>query len=887
MPKSGKKSVAKKRTAVKKKPAKRKVVKINKPKENDLDQIIAKVKKAQIEYSTYSQEQVDEIFFHATVAANKARIILAKEAVAETGMGIVEDKVIKNHFASEFIFNKFRNEKTCGIIYSDPTEGIEKIAAPVGIIAGIVPTTNPTSTAIFKALLVLKTRNAIIFSPHPRAKNCTNHAAKIILDAAVKAGAPENIIGWIEEPTVEASQKLMQHRDVALILATGGPGMVHAAYSSGTPAIGVGSGNTPAVIDETADIPMAVSSILISKSFDNGVICASEQSLIVVDKVYDKFKKELLRQGAYILKPSERDHLRKQILVDGRVNPKIIGQSAKTIATIAKLKNVPKTARILVGEVEKIGPSEPFSYEKLSTVLAMYKAHDFEDALDKAKQLIDFGGAGHTAALYTDEMHHDRIDTFGKQIRAGRVLINMPSSQGAIGDIYNFRLEPSLMLGCGSFGGNSVSENIGPKHLLNIKTVAQRRENMLWFRVPPKIFFKRGCLSEAFKDLSCHQKAMIITDQGLFKMGVTDRITKLLESMNIRFEIFSQVKPDPDLETVHRGLKMLNEFKPDLIIAIGGGSPIDAGKIMWLMYEEPETNFDDIAMRFMDIRKRVCKLPSLGNKAYFVAIPSTSGTGSEVTPFAVITDEKAGVKYPIADYAITPNMAIIDPEFVMNMPKSLTAAGGYDAVTHALESLVSTVATEFTEPLAIEVLQILFKYLPLAYREGSENPIAREKVHYAATIAGMSFANAFLGVNHSMAHKLGSAFHVVHGVANAIFMPIVVRYNATNAPRKQGIFSQYRTPDAMRRYAMAADALELGGRTEQEKVNNLIKALIKLRKELDLPATIKEAGVNKKEFFDQLDELSELAFDDQCTGANPRYPLISEIRDMYIEAFGK
>ena len=881
MPKPAKKKSVKKRLS-----AKRKVVSAKKPQTTNLDQIIAKVKKAQAEYSTFTQEQVDKVFFHAAVAANKARIVLAKEAVAETGMGIVEDKVIKNHFAAEFIYNRFKDEKTCGIIYHDHVEGIEKIAVPVGIIAGIVPTTNPTSTAIFKALIALKTRNAIIFSPHPRAKRCTVHAAAIVLEAAVKAGAPKDIIGWLEEPTIEASQNLMQHRDIALILATGGPAMVHAAYASGTPAIGVGSGNTPAVIDETADIPMAVSSILISKTFDNGVICASEQSLIVVDKVYDKFKKELLRQGAYILKPSERDHLRKQILVDGRVNPKIIGQSAKTIANIVKLKNVPKTARILVGEVEKIGVSEPFSYEKLSTVLALYRAHDFEDALDKAKQLINFGGAGHTAALYTDEMHHDRVDMFGKQIRAGRILINMPTSQGAIGGIYNFRLEPSLTLGCGSFGGNSVSENIGPKHLLNIKTVAQRRENMLWFRVPPKIFFKRGCLSEAFKDLSCHQKAVIITDQGLFKLGATDRITRLLESMNISYEIFSDVKPDPDLETVYRGLKILNEFKPDLIIAIGGGSPIDAGKIMWLMYEEPEISFDDIAMRFMDIRKRICRLPSLGNKACFVAIPSTSGTGSEVTPFAVITDEKTLVKYPIADYAITPNMAIIDPEFVMNMPKSLTAAGGFDAVTHALESLVATTSTEFTEPFAIKVLQMLFKYLPLAYNEGNKNPIAREKVHYAATIAGMSFANAFLGVNHSMAHKLGSAFHVVHGVANAILMPIVVKYNATNAPRKQGIFSQYRTPDSMRRYAMAADALELGGRSEQEKVNRLVKALINLRKELNLPATIREAGVKKEEFYAQLDDLSELAFDDQCTGANPRYPLISEIREMYIEAFG-
>lgn len=882
MPKLGKKVVAKKQTV-----AKRKTVSVNKSPESNLDQLIAKVKKAQIEYANYSQEQVDKIFFHASLAANKARIILAKEAVAETGMGIVEDKVIKNHFAAEFIFNKFQNEKTCGVIYSDPVDGIEKIAAPVGVIAGIVPTTNPTSTAIFKALLALKTRNGIIFSPHPRAKACTIHAAKIVLDAAVAAGAPENIIGWLQDPTVEASQNLMQHRDIALILATGGPAMVHAAYSSGTPAIGVGSGNTPAVIDETADIPMAVSSILISKTFDNGVICASEQSLVVVDKIYAAFKKELQRQGAYVLTSSERDHLRKNILIDGRVNPKIIGQSAKTIAMITHLKNVPTTARILVGEVEKIGPIEPFSYEKLSTILAMYRADNFDDALDKAKQLIDFGGAGHTAVLFTDEIHHERIDKFGKQMRAGRILINMPSSQGAIGDIYNFRLEPSLTLGCGSFGRNSVSENIGPKHLLNIKTIAERRENMLWFRIPPKIFFKRGCLSEAFKDLSCHRKAAIITDQALYKMGVTDRITRLLESMDIKYEVFPDVKPDPDLATVYRGLKLLNTFQPDLIIALGGGSPIDAGKIMWLMYEHPETSFDDISMRFMDILKRVCRLPELGSKSYFVAIPTTSGTGSEVTPFAVITDEKTSIKYPIADYAITPNMAIIDPEFVMQMPKGLTAAGGFDAVTHALESLVAVTSTEFTEPLTIEVLQILFKYLPMAYREGSTNPIAREKVHYAATMAGMAFANAFLGINHSMAHKLGSAFHVIHGVANAILIPIVVKFNATNSPRKQSVFSQYRTPDAVRRYALVADALGLGGRTEEEKVKLLVKALVKLRKELGLPETIQELGIKKKEFYDKLDELSELAFDDQCTGSNPRYPLISEIREMYIEAFGK
>lgn len=878
-----------KKTAISKKkatPIKRVAVKKSVPFKEDLNSIVARVKKAQAQYATFTQDQVDNIFFHAAVAANAARIPLAKEAVAETGMGVIEDKVIKNHFASEFIFNRFRDEKTCGIIFRDTEEGIEKIASPLGIIAGVIPTTNPTSTAIFKALLALKTRNGIIFSPHPRAKRCTVHAAKIILDAAVKAGAPEDIIGWIAEPSIEDTQGLMQHPDTALILATGGPGMVHAAYSSGTPAIGVGSGNTPAVIDETADIPMAVSSILLSKTFDNGVICASEQSVVVVDKVYNEFKKEMLRQGAYILNNAERDQLRKYIYVEGRVNPEIIGQSAKKIGTIAKLKKVPETAKVLIGEVEKIGVDEPFSREKLSTVLAMYRAKDFDDAVEKAKKILDFGGAGHTAVLYTDEIHHQRIDTFGQAMRAGRILINMPSSQGAIGDIYNFRLEPSLTLGCGSFGKNSVSENVTVKHLLNIKTVVDRKENMLWFRVPPKIFFKRGCLSEALKDLRCHRKALIITDQALYKMGYADRLIHTLESMGIEFEVFSEVKPDPDLATVYLGLKQIKEFQPDLLIALGGGSPIDAGKIMWLLYEHPETSFQDIAMRFMDIRKRVCTLPSLGSKAYFVAIPTTSGTGSEVTPFAVITDEKAGIKYPIADYSITPNMAIIDPDFVMNMPKSLTAAGGYDAVTHAMEAISAMTGTEFTEPLAIEVLEILFKYLPMAYREGKENPLAREKVHYAATIAGMAFANAFLGINHSMAHKLGSTFHVVHGVANAILMPIVVRYNATNAPHKMGIFSQYRTPDAIRRYAHVADMLGLGGKTPMEKVNHLIKALIKLRKDLELPATIKELGIKKKDFYDKLDEMSEQAFDDQCTGANPRYPLIEELKAIYIEAYG-
>jgi acetaldehyde dehydrogenase/alcohol dehydrogenase len=849
-----------------------------------LNKIVQLAHTAQEEYSTFTQAQVDEIFLCAAIAANNARISLAKEAVKETDMGIIEDKVIKNHFAAEFISNKYMGMKTCGELSYDVEGGLRIIAEPVGVIAGIIPTTNPTSTVIFKALLALKTRNSIVFSPHPRAKQCTIQAAKIILEAAVKAGAPKNIVSWLEDPTIELTQQLMQHDGVALILATGGPGMVKAAYSSGTPAIGVGAGNTPAVVDETADIPMAVSSILISKTFDNGTICASEQSVVAVSSVYDKFKKELSRQGAYILKPQERTKVAKLIIKNGRLNADIVGKEATVIAKLAGI-TVPETAKILVGEAQKIGEDEPFSYEKLSTVLALYSAPDFNTAVDKAKALVEFGGVGHTAVIYTHEGNQDRINFYSEQIKASRILVNSPSSQGAIGDIYNFRLNPSLTLGCGTYGGNIVSENIEPTHLLNIKSVAERRENMLWFQVPPKIYFKRGCLPVALSDLAGLKKAFIVTDEMLFSLGYADRVTKILKSLGITFKVFHGVKADPDLATVNKGLEQMVNFEPDVIIALGGGSPMDAGKIMWLMYERPDIRFEDIAMRFMDIRKRVCKIDKLGNKASFVAIPTTSGTGSEVTPFAVITDEKADIKYPIADYALTPNIAIIDPDLVMDMPKSLTAAGGIDAVTHAIEAIVAITATVYTTPLAMESLRLLFEYLPASYNEGNKNPIAREKVHYAATIAGMAFANAFLGLCHSMAHKLGSAFHLAHGVANSILIPHIIRFNATDAPKKQGIFSQYRVPEAVKRYADIADTLNLGGKNPKEKVEKLITAVKDLSKKVEIPATIKDLGVDEKEFLSQLDELSELAFDDQCTGTNPRYPLIEEIREIYLQAY--
>lgn len=853
----------------------------------DLMKKLKEIREAQKKYATYTQEQVDEIFRQAAMAANNARIELAKMAVEETGMGIVEDKVIKNHFASEYIYNKYKDEKTCGVIERDNSFGITKIAEPIGVIAAIVPTTNPTSTAIFKALIALKTRNGIIFSPHPRAKKSTIAAAKIVLEAAVKAGAPEGIIGWIDEPSVELSQCAMRESD--LILATGGPGMVKAAYSSGKPAIGVGAGNTPAIIDETAHIKMAVNSILLSKSFDNGVICASEQSVIVIEDIYDEVKKEFAERGAYLLKKNEVDKIRKIILVNGSINPNIVGQSACKIAEMAGIK-VPESTKVLIGEVESVEADEPFAHEKLSPILALYKAKNFTEALDKAVKLVELGGFGHTSVLYTDQIKSkDRIAKFSEVMKTGRTIINMPSSQGAIGDIYNFKLAPSLTLGCGSWGGNSVSENVGVKHLLNIKNVAERRENMLWFRVPEKIYFKYGCLAMALKELKDmnKKKAFIVTDKVLYNLGFVDKITDVLDEIQMDYKVFFDVEPDPTLATAKKGAEEMRSFEPDTIIALGGGSPMDAAKIMWVMYEHPEIRFEDLAMRFMDIRKRVFKFPKMGEKAMMVAIPTSAGTGSEVTPFAVITDEKTQIKYPLADYELTPDMAIVDAELMMNMPKSLTAASGIDALTHAIEAYVSVCASEYTNGMALEAIRLIFKYLPQAYNDGPNNIKAREKMAHASTMAGMAFANAFLGVCHSMAHKLGSMHHIPHGIANALLINEVIRFNAVDNPRKQATFPQYKYPNAKWRYARIADYLQLGGNADDEKVELLIKAIDDLKAKLNIPKTIKEAGVSKQKFFATLDEMSETAFDDQCTVSNPRYPLISEIKQMYINAFGE
>ncbi len=852
----------------------------------ELNQIVAKVKAAQEIYADYSQEQVDAIFRAAALAANNARIPLAQMAVAESGMGVVEDKVIKNHFASESIYNKYRNYRTCGVIEEDEAFGIVKVAEPLGVIAGIVPTTNPTSTAIFKSLIVLKTRNGIIFSPHPRAKKSTIEAARIVLEAAVKAGAPENIIGWIDNPTVSMSQHLMSHPDISLILATGGPGMVKAAYSSGTPAVGVGAGNTPVIMDETCDIQMAVSSVLQSKTFDNGMICASEQSVTVVESIYDAVKKEFVERGAVILNAKEAKALGDVIQIDGKLNGKIVGQSADKIAEMAGLK-VPEHTKVLIAETKGVGLDHPFSREKLSPVLALYKVKDYKEALENAEALLNYGGLGHTSVLYTDPTNKERIAEFGRRMNTARTLINMPSSQGAIGDVFNFKLDPSLTLGCGSWGGNSVSQNVAPKHLLNIKTIAKRRENMLWFRVPEKVYFKYGCLREALRDLKedGRKRAFVVTDRFLDESGMLQGAIDTLEELGMKTEVFSDVAPDPTLDCARRGVERMNQFHPDTIVAIGGGSPMDAAKIMWLMYEHPDIHFEDIAMRFMDIRKRVFRFPKLGTKATLVAIPTTSGTGSEVTPFAVITDEKTGVKYPLADYELTPDMAIIDTQLVMNMPKKLTAHSGIDALAHALEARVSILASEFTNGMAREAARLLFKYLPAAYENGLKDEKAREKVHHASTIAGMAFANAFLGVCHSMAHKLGAAFHMPHGLANALLITEVIRFNATRKPTKQGTFSQYKCPEAVERYANLADFLQLGGKTEEEKVEKLIAAVEALKDRLAIPKTIREAGVPEKEFLAQLDELSEMAFDDQCTGANPRYPLITEIKEMYLRAY--
>ena len=850
-----------------------------------LEELIAKVKRAQKEYATFSQEQVNAIFKAAAAAADKARIPLARMAVEDTGMGVMEDKIIKNHFASEYIYNKYKNAKTCGVIKNDKTNGTKIVAEPLGVIAGIIPTTNPTSTAIFKSLISLKTRNAIIFSPHPRAKKSTIAAAKLILDAAVAAGAPKNIIAWIDEPSLDLTHQLITHPLVDTILATGGPSMVKAAYSSGKPALGVGAGNTPAVIDETADIQMAVSYILMSKTFDNGMICASEQSIVAVDDVYEDVKKELIYRGAYLLNKKESEQLSKIILNENMtVNAAIVGQSAATIAKLAGFE-VPAHAKVLVSEETSTARENPFAHEKLSPILALYKATDFNQATDMALELVNLGGVGHTSVLYTDSRSQDRINYFATKLPTGRLLINSPSSQGGIGDLFNFKLEPSLTLGCGSWGGNAVSENVGVKHLLNYKTVAERRENMLWFRVPPKIYFKRGAVDCALRELEGKKRAFIVTDRFLFDSGAVNNVTNVLEEMDIDYQIFFDVKPDPTLSTIDEALAMIRPYQPDVIIALGGGSPMDAAKIIWLMYEHPEVNFEDISMRFMDIRKRICSIPELGKKAQMVAIPTTSGTGSEVTPFAVITDDKTHVKYAIADYALTPNMAIIDANFVDSMPKGLTAASGFDALVHAVEAYVSTMATNFTNSTALEAIKQIFRYLPCSYQNGANDPVAREKVHHAATIAGMAFANSFLGLCHSMAHKLGGAFNIPHGIANALLFNQVIRYNATDCPRKQAIFPQYKFPSAKLRYGQIANNLQLDGANDDEKLENLLKAISKLKDDIEIPHSIKEWGIKEEDFYAKLDDIVEKAFDDQCTGANPVYPLMEDIRQIYIDAY--
>ena len=851
-----------------------------------LQNTITRVRKAQEEFSKFSQEKVDQIFKAAAIAANQARIPLAQMAVEETGMGVVEDKIIKNHYAAEYIYNKYKNEKTVGVVEEDNYYGIKKVLEPIGVIGAVIPTTNPTSTAIFKTLICLKTRNGIIISPHPRAKASTIAAAKVVLEAAVKAGAPEGIIGWIDVPSLELTNTLMQSVDT--ILATGGPGMVKSAYSSGKPALGVGAGNTPAIIDESADIILAVNSIIHSKTFDNGMICASEQSVIVLDKVYDAVKAEFAKRGCYILNSEEIEKVRKTIIINGALNAKIVGQSAYNIAKLAGVE-VPETAKILIGEVESVDLSEEFAHEKLSPVLAMYKAKDFEDALAKAKQLIADGGLGHTSSLYINTLtQKEKIEEFYSNMKTCRVLINTPSSQGGIGDLYNFKLAPSLTLGCGSWGGNSVSENVGIKHLLNIKTVAERRENMLWFRAPEKVYIKRGCLPvalEELKNLMDKKKVFIVTDTFLFENGYTKPITDKLDELGIAHTTFSNVAPDPTLACAIEGTRAMNEFKPDAIIAVGGGSAMDAGKIMWVMYEHPEVDFLDMAMRFMDIRKRVYTFPKMGEKAYFIAVPTSAGTGSEVTPFAVITDEKTGTKYPLADYELLPKMAIVDCNMMMNAPKGLTSASGIDAVTHCLEAYASMMATEYTDGLAIESLKNIFKYLPRAYENGANDPEAREKMANAATMAGMAFANAFLGVCHSMAHKLGAFHHIPHGIANALMIDYVLKFNSAEVPTKMGTFPQYDHPHTLRRYAEVAEALGLGGANDEESLNNLIKAIDELKEKIGIKKTIKDYGIDEKDFLDRLDEMSEQAFDDQCTGANPRYPLISEIKEMYLKAY--
>ena len=851
----------------------------------ELNALVAKVKEAQRIYADFPQETVDLIFRQAALAAANARIPLAKLAVEETGMGVMEDKVIKNHFASEYFYNKYKDEKTCGILSEDREAGIVTIAEPVGLICAIVPTTNPTSTAIFKALISLKTRNGIVFSPHPRARKATCEAARLVLEAAVAAGAPEGIIGWIDEPSLELSNAVMRHPDINLILATGGPGMVKAAYSSGKPAIGVGAGNTPAVIDEFADIKRAVASILMSKTFDNGVVCASEQSAIVVDSVYDAVRDRFAHHGGHILSAKEADAVRTVLLVDGHLNADIVGQSAQAIAAMAGL-TVPANTKVLIGEVEDVSEAEPFAHEKLSPTLALYRAKDFTDACDKAAALVALGGIGHTSALYTDQdQQTERLRIFGDRMKTARILINTPSSQGGIGDLYNFRLAPSLTLGCGSWGGNSISENVGPQHLLNRKTLAKRAENMLWHKLPKSIYFRRGCLPFALEELRGRKRCLIVTDRFLFENGHVSETVRILKSLGLEVETFFEVNADPTLAVVRRGLALANAFQPDVILALGGGSPMDAAKIMWVMYEAPDVAFEDLALRFMDIRKRIYKFPTLGVKAQFVAVPTTSGTGSEVTPFAVVTDERTGIKYPIADYELTPIMAIVDANLVMDMPKGLTAAGGIDAVTHALEAYVSVVANEYTDGQALQALKLLKENLPSAYANGARDPKARELVHNAATMAGIAFANAFLGVCHSMAHKLGAEFHLPHGVANALLIANVIRYNAVDVPTKQTAFSQYDRPRSVARYAEIARHLGLGGSRDHERVETLIAWVEELKKDLDIPASIQAAGVPEADFLARLDAIAEAAFDDQCTGANPRFPLIAEIRRILLDSY--
>ncbi len=851
-----------------------------------LEKKIDEVRKAQQIFSTYTQEQVDKIFTAAAIAANQARIPLAKMAVEETGMGIVEDKVIKNHYASEYIYNAYRDTKTCGVIEEDSAYGTKKIAEPIGVVAAVIPTTNPTSTAIFKSLICLKTRNAIIISPHPRAKKSTIAAAKVVLDAAVKAGAPKGIIGWIDIPSLELTDTLMKEADI--ILATGGPGMVKAAYSSGKPALGVGAGNTPAIIDETADVVLAVNSIIHSKTFDNGMICASEQSVIVDKKVYKAVKDEFIARGCHFLTKTELDKVRKTILINGSLNAKIVGQSAYTIAKLAGV-DVSRETKILIGEVASVDLSEEFAHEKLSPVLAMYKSDDFNDAIDKASHLIADGGYGHTSSIYINsETEKEKLDIFEETMKTCRILINTPSSQGGIGDLYNFKLKPSLTLGCGSWGGNSVSENVGVKHLLNIKTVAERRENMLWFRAPEKVYFKKGCLPVALNELKTvlgKKKAFIVTDQFLYKNGYTKCITDKLDELGIVYTVFYDVAPDPTLACAKEGAKAMKLFEPDCIIAVGGGSAMDAGKIMWVMYEHPEVDFMDMAMRFMDIRKRIYTFPKMGEKAYFIAIPTSSGTGSEVTPFAVITDEESGIKYPLADYELLPKMAIVDADMMMNQPKGLTSASGIDALTHALEAYASIMATDYTDGLALKAMKNIFEYLPAAYENGPHDAKAREQMATASTMAGMAFANAFLGVCHSMAHKLGAYHHLPHGIANALLITDVMRFNAAEVPAKMGTFSQYQYPHCKERYVECADFLHIKGKNDDEKFENLIAAIEELKEKVGIKKTIKDYGVDEKEFLRTLDEMTEMAFDDQCTGANPRYPLMKEIKAMYLKAY--